>query len=970
MTVSPADISALRDGHPHISKIYMSVLKPTVVYCGTVSGSPVFGTRDVTVVDVSGDITDIEAGMTVFVGTSCGDNSISKRRFRSRVGQVLTLDENSITWVAGQYITVYKNWELWSIFQYIDPTTYVFYKDYDIAYTNDNLYQSPVAIAGSNRAKFIDGPYVSFSLDASDSYAVASGATISSYLWECDGGSIVNSAAAVTTINFTAPGQYWLKLTVTDSNGKTQSTRRVLFVHQRTGVYAPHTGFEIDAALSGDWSRGGWTTSVKLRADASITDIPNGALVVLWNETYFGGAEYYVGGDNTLFVGYIADEKITKELDVSYVTLNLETINFLLDKTAMRSVSIENDSTPSTWYEMANLTMRRAVHHLLRWHSTMLDICDVFMDEDDNLIYALDDFTNGTLYKMIDVFTYQHGNFSHLCSSRVGKVYLDRDINVLTVAESAAKGVDFIMDNADRRGPTDLDIVRDPHNRVSYVLVSGTSYDGSTNTPIIAQAPGEIPDNFGSTETTFERLVLENQAQANFYAGKVIAIANREFVEIRIPLAGNYLGVLDIVPQRWWYLQFDANSNKREVSFAGNVVPRLINTEISTQAGTILVEVGVEPEVSSVDGIAAPIPTTEPPDNPADYPMPPIPELPPWPPLPLPTTCHEQPTAPANGPFTGAFVGTLSSIDPVPYVLNYLNSYIRMGSSTFKTTVLIEGCKYQSTNGGASWTPWLDTDGLVISAYDIATGPKSPVATNFPVLASDTDGCGWRGGEFTQAAAVATDCYMTKLEPAQLFFNGLDEFEMIAGCSHTEIIDAMRWKSLGVTPPEDASQKTYVVARLHFSSLAAFINEASGSLKFSFIPVSGGSPVAGFGGDYGAAVYGARIADHHGDPLDVYSIPAPDGISHDGSTDPAVRIGDVGYFYQVRTGAQHDIILGDNYMGFMTQGYNGAIGAFETEFQMMNIYWSKSGNPDQLLMTSVIHRIDVTAIRVYNVCFD
>jgi hypothetical protein len=111
------------------------------------------------------------------------------------------------------------------------------------------------------------------------------------------------------------------------------------------------------------------------------------------------------------------------------------------------------------------------------------------------------------------------------------------------------------------------------------------------------------------------------------------------------------------------------------------------------------------------------------------------------------------------------------------------------------------------------------------------------------------------------------------------------------------------------------------------------------------------------------------IETHHGENFDVYKVPAPEGLSGNGSTATPVRIGEVGYTYQANPGT-HDTILGDNFIGFQVQGYNGTIGAFDTEIQMLNISWVKSGDATQNLLVSKLTRIDMTNIRVYNVCFD
>lgn len=593
----------LRSTHPHKIIPYLSVLVPSTVYCGTVDGAHDKGAREITVVDVSGNIANIEEGMTVYVGTACGDYSISKRRFRSRAGQVLTLDENSVEWQAGDFITVMKTWELWPAFPRIDPTTYVFYKDYDVTYVDQNEEPPPVAIAGCHKAGFLESGTIIFTLDASDSYAIASGASISTYLWECDGGAIANANIAETTIQFNAAGTYTLKLTVTDDNGKSQVTRRVIFVHDRTGSDAPYLDFVVDT-IHGSWESGGWDMSISILGDADFDDFPEGTLVVLWAETWYGSTEVSIGpAGNILFAGYIREESVRKELDTGNISFQADTIHKLLDNTKQFSVSLEYNSSPTTWYQYANLTVARAVHHLWRWHSTLFGIVDVLLPVGDTtLLYAVDDFEDGTLYSMVETFAREHGIFAHICCTKCGQVHLEIEANILEDADRAGLATTFTMIDSDRYAEdTDVEIVRDPIERVSYIMVSGTSYDGTTSAPICAHAPGDAPNPHGDV-VTFDRLVLDDQADANYIAGKLLKIANNEIIEIRIPLAGNYFQAIDLVPQEFIVLNLAAGDTKRGVVLSdAKYIPRDVSANLFMADGTILPTLVLEPEI--VDGV-------------------------------------------------------------------------------------------------------------------------------------------------------------------------------------------------------------------------------------------------------------------------------------------------------------------------------------------------------------------------------
>jgi hypothetical protein len=632
--IGAADLERLRNTHPHKIVPYLSVFKPEQLYCGTVTSSPAMGARQITVVNVSGSLAAVDAALpdlTVYVGTSCGDYSKSKRRLRSRSGQVLTLDENSVDWANGDVITVMLSYDLWSVFPYIDPDTKVFYKDYNIAYTDENEFMNPVAIMGPHQAKFLDGPTVVFNLVASDSYPVADSASITTYAWTTTGGSIANAADPTTTITFDTPGQYIITLTVTDSNANTQATRRVYFVHQRTGANAPYLDFEFDRSPEGSWDNGGWSCGVSIRGDADQSEFPDNTLCVLWAETFWSGEEHYiVDGYNIIMVGYIRSENVIKELDAGSVTFDIVTIHELLKNARCFSVSLEYDASPDTWWKMDDLTIGRAVHHVWRWHSTLFYVTDVYLPiltSNTELLRAVDDFEGNDLYSMVDNFTYQHSIFAHVVCNKYGQVYVEQDLAMLDEADRAAATVAVTLADRDRRGPTDLDYGRQTPEDVSHAIVSGTYFDGSQAYVIIAQAPGYLPSPWGEDEVSFERLVLGSQAYANMIAGRVIAVANGWIEEVGVPMAGNWLPALDIVPQNWVQLNVQAADTKRGIALEGNFHLRGITSDIEVRGGTCFVDLSLVPEEFGPDGVPGPYPD----DWPwPDFPIPPIPPIPPW----------------------------------------------------------------------------------------------------------------------------------------------------------------------------------------------------------------------------------------------------------------------------------------------------------------------------------------------------
>ena len=632
--ISAPDLERLRNSHPHKIIPHLSVFKPVELYCGTVTGAPAMGASLITVVNVSGSLADVDAALPdlmVYVGDSCGTHEKSKRRIRSRAGQVLTLDENSVEWANGDVITIVLSYDLWAVFPYVNPDTLVFYKDRDIVYSDQNELMNPVAIMGPHRATFLDGPTVVFNLVASDSYAVSVGATIFSIAWTATGGSIANAADPTTTITFNAPGTYIITLTVTDSNAKTQMTRRVYFVHERTGAYAPYSDFDFERSPEGSWDDGGWNCAVRIKGDADQDEFPDNALCILWAEMFWDEEEHYiVDGYNSVLVGYIISESITKEMDTGFVVFEIATIHKMLKNARCFSVSLEYDASPDTWWKMDDLTVGRAVHHVWRWHSTLFYVTDVFLPiltSNTELLKAVDDFEGGNLYSIIDAFTYQHSIFAHVVCNKHGQVYVEQDFAMLDAVDRAAGTVSVLLSDRDRRGPADVDFARKTPDNVSHAIISGTAYDGTTAIPVIAQAPGYIPSPWGENQASFERLVLENQIYANMIAGRVIAVANEPIQDVSIPLAGNWISALDVIPQNWVQLNVQAADTKRDISLEDYYHLRNIVSEISINGGSCLIDINLAPESFGPDGVPGPYPSDWPWPT---FPLPDLPEFPPW----------------------------------------------------------------------------------------------------------------------------------------------------------------------------------------------------------------------------------------------------------------------------------------------------------------------------------------------------
>jgi len=632
------------DGHK--ATLFLSALKPATLLAAQVNNASIArGARTIAYNGGTGTgYASIEAGQTLWVGTDADLNDVGTVRIKAVTGNqtsgTITVAENSLAWADGLDLTVKHNWELWPVFPRI--VSGVFKKDYDVDYSDQNLKPPPVAVAGPPRAGFLSGGTLRFYLDATESYAMAPGASISSYLWSCSGGTINSPGSAATYIDFTTAGQYWLKLTVTDSNGKTQSTYRPIFVHSATIDDAdyPYESFQFESQPAGDWDRGGWTARLKVYGAADIGDFPDGALALIWQQATYGSTVGNIGGytlnsadaRSVLFCGYIRADTTVQDWNVGTVSFDVTTVEALLRRHTMFSVSLQavKGRNPAKWYEYVNnLTVARAVHHLWRWHSTLFSIADVMLPVSNTLkLRACDDFERGDLYSQAENLAYRHGIFAHACCNKWGRLHLEEDIQTLTDAQRAAKApVNHDITAADRREAITLG--RQPEKSTSMVHLSGMRYDGNSALPVIAKAPGTAPEDMGPAITTIERQVLSTQGTANALAGRALANANNTFKDVRILFKGHYLGALDIVPQEWWTLSLAAGDTHRAIVWnTQRLICRNASSQIDAGNGTILADGVFEKEAEGPDGVTGDYPTSRPSPI-TSFPPPPPPAVPP-----------------------------------------------------------------------------------------------------------------------------------------------------------------------------------------------------------------------------------------------------------------------------------------------------------------------------------------------------
>jgi hypothetical protein len=324
--LSGGQLTLLRSQY-QTSNWYCVPIPPVTIFAALINGSPAIGAVTIPYDTVTiGAFGDVKQGMTVWIGTAPNTNNIAILRIRlaADATNIYVAWNSDVAWADNYYITVKQEWLAWSVRQRIVPP--VIYKDYNIAYTDQTNLWPPVALMGDNVCKLWAGNPTPVYFDGSASYAAANGATISSYAWAFgDGGT--STAATPGNHNYTAAGTYYATLTVTDSNGKTHLTRRIISIPDPTSIYTvKFEGTSLEAAVDD-----GWKAKVRVfDPNADIAHFPERAPCFLISTDSYrgtvGSVGFPTGREDVVFFGYIVEDSVAIGPEYNEITFSLESI--------------------------------------------------------------------------------------------------------------------------------------------------------------------------------------------------------------------------------------------------------------------------------------------------------------------------------------------------------------------------------------------------------------------------------------------------------------------------------------------------------------------------------------------------------------------------------------------------------------------------------------------------------------------
>lgn len=546
----------------------------------------------VTVDNTSAGWTGVKAGMLIVITDGSGNTILTSTCRKDATSNTLFLSalnlgdsgfaENIQPFLAdNQTVTVYSVRTAWAFLSRIAAG--VFYKRFDVAYTDEGSNPVPVCNVGHwQQADCIAG-VAEFALSASASYAHGS-KTITAYSWVLPTGvSLASGNLTDASITVEAdPGNYIVACTVTDSGSKTHTAYTYLFAND--GVGGTNPALSDSAALRitrDDQTRDGRELTIELTLEQNSPDVfYPGAPIHLKEYPTFGGA--VLEGDDFVsdFCGYITDyAEVVGNNEFNRIEITVKSPYLLARQLPIAPQLLEVATSPANWtqLQLAYMTPATACWYLLQHHAPEL--------------LTLHDFDRGGVTD-ITRLTYE------LKAADLAGQLKNVSELVLGTIGSASDGTfclrrnPVLEDNTYRNAIdnlyewTESDITAPLAYNWRYRMQTGQTigyafaYSGSgLPTPLAAISGRAQGQATGKGRTPdFAVTLAQGQAKVNATVGHYHAMENAAVSEINVTAALN----IDIIdPARMVWHTIDVSAAYDPVGIVAGLEPRTLPTKVT-----------------------------------------------------------------------------------------------------------------------------------------------------------------------------------------------------------------------------------------------------------------------------------------------------------------------------------------------------------------------------------------------------
>lgn len=563
MPPSVNDIARFRGPKAQTKPVLNAVPKNIVATARVNQASFTFPLVAITVDNTVG-WSNIKVGYLFMIGTSPGSGDIMHGIVRAApTSTVLYIDakdlgdpgfpNNIIQPIANDYyVSIIKFRPPWGLLSSIRGG--VFYKRWDVNYTNQLNRPDPICRFGGWRQAFIDdstGTAI-LSFDCGDSF-MWGGLAKAGQLWNVDGGTIiVNSATDEAIMVEFEPGFYEIECRVTDAVGKQHTGYRYVWVNTNTpdDEFSPFSYRHVVRISTDAQDLSG--RKMTYEVDGDVTDelfpgqgfffkeyprfqVESGA----WEE--LDDPEGYP----FTYCGYRVDSgyKVSKNLKTT--TINTEGPGVRAADIVSATQQIVESQVQNTWAQCSPILSNPvgAVWYSVYWHAPYLINGHDFLFDPYLLQLRKRSFqfastqVGSQLQGIAEMFLGFVGWKSN------GSMKMVRNPNYFTNAERNDLDTQWTWEPGDIKGQ--LEAMRSFKMQTGQVYGSAFSFDGSESVPYASLSPGYSKAQGGNTSSPTAFIVTKTQGQAkvNDYTGHQFALENRKDSDYSLEVMKN----LDVV---------------------------------------------------------------------------------------------------------------------------------------------------------------------------------------------------------------------------------------------------------------------------------------------------------------------------------------------------------------------------------------------------------------------------------------
>jgi len=507
---------------------------------------------------------DIKEGMLVWVGSEAESYDIATGIVRKAPNSTTLYidarskgDPRSMAGTRGiiraiqddHYITVLKFYPPFLVFSRIDNN--VFFKNYDLPYSGQLRDLLPVANIGTWRCGFVAPTTVTFDFSAANSVAYQ-GKTISSYLWDLDGGSVFTGTLTSQNLSASfAAGFYVVSCKVTDSSGKSHTARTYVWANSQSGANAPFSMHYPVTVSSLNSERAGAELAFEVYGEG-VSLFPYAGVLYTETPLYNGEAVTQDVVFDT-FVGYLGDydnsnTRVTRQQTHKALS-PIRAIASLPNPTQQ----LTETPVPRNWAEITLATPLTALDYLLRWHVPNVLANHDFIADGDYLTLRKKTFSFQSEGMGAQINAIESLALANVGSLDDGTTLMCLDPMTFSNDDRNDLQLRWDWQHGDFVSPLQFPINIMPQS--GYIKAYAFAYAGGDSVPLGAGAPGKL-SGWGSNKPNLPTVIVpvaNGQFRLLEIVGHRFAYDNREIPTVRLTLNRN-LDIAQAADLRQWHI--------------------------------------------------------------------------------------------------------------------------------------------------------------------------------------------------------------------------------------------------------------------------------------------------------------------------------------------------------------------------------------------------------------------------------